>query len=113
MGRLIGHLSRALGDRLLHIELVTARDDFESRIEGMKPLVTSGAVEVGSRQPHRSNEGVNRTMGLTTHAQRTLTGWTLGLGLLHFSRMRVLNDGFGQAAHEVLTQLPHNGGKVG
>ena len=52
-------------------------------------------------------------MGLATHGQRAITGWTLGLNLLHLSRIRVLNDGFGQATHEVLTQLPHNGGEVG
>jgi hypothetical protein len=52
-------------------------------------------------------------MDLATHGQRAITGWTLGLSLLYFSRIRVLNDGFGQATHEVLTQLPNNGGKVG
>jgi hypothetical protein len=52
-------------------------------------------------------------MGLATHGQQAITGGTLDLSLLDLGCMFVLNDGFGQAAHEVLTQLAHDGGEVG
>src|SRR5687768_314183 len=79
----------------------------------MKPLPTHATVEIRSLQPHLSNEGVNRAMRLATHAQGAVAGWTIGLSLLDLSCMRVINDGFGQSPHELLTQLSHHCGKVG